>query len=240
MIEDLKQRPDESRTYETRLDGVRARIGAAASRCGRATEHIALLAVSKQQPAAAVRQLAALGIRDFGESYLQEALRKQQELADLALNWHYIGQLQTNKTRPIATTFAWVHTIDRLNIAQRLSEQRPTAAQPLNVCVQVKLAEEPGKGGIAPSDVLPLAKAISQLSQLRLRGLMTIPPPEESYQKQLIYFERLKELAVGLRNAGLNLDTLSMGMSADLEAAITAGATIVRIGTALFGERVKT
>lgn len=225
---------------DDRLAAVRARIEAAAAQCGRAPAAIRLLAVSKQHGADVIRTVAAQGQRDFGESYLQEALDKQAALTDLPLCWHYIGQLQSNKTRPIAEHFDWVHTVDRLKIAERLSTQRPLGAQPLNVCVQVKLADEVGKGGIWPNEARDLAHLVARLPHLTLRGLMCIPPPSEHFDTQLAYFEQMSALLTELNRDGLKLDTLSMGMSDDLEAAIAAGATIVRVGTAIFGERTNT
>lgn len=182
--------------------------------------------------------MAAAGQRDFGESYLQEALPKLDALSDLPLTWHFIGQIQGNKTAQIAARFDWVHTVDRERIARRLNEQRPHYAPPLNVCIQVQLVEEAGKGGVAPGSVLALARSIGEMPRLRLRGLMCIPPLSEQFDEQLATFSRLRALAQEVQAAaGLSLDTLSMGMSDDLEAAIAAGATIVRIGTALFGPR---
>jgi PLP dependent protein len=219
------------------LAKTRARIGAAALRFQQPMP--LLLAVSKEQPTSAIREVAIAGQLDFGESYLQEALGKIEALADLELTWHYIGQIQSNKTRPIAEHFHWVHTVDRLKIAERLSEQRPATSPDLNICIQVKLADEPGKGGIAPAESTALAQAIVRLPRVRLRGLMCIPPPREDFAAQLTYFRQCSELQRSLNEKGLALDTLSMGMSTDLEAAIAAGATIVRVGTAIFGERGK-
>ena len=190
--------------------------------------------MSKTKPAAAVREAHAAGLRDFGENYLQEALGKQAELADLPLNWHFIGPIQSNKTRPIAEHFQWVHSVDRLKIAQRLSEQRPAGLPPLNVCLQVNVSGEASKSGCAPEDLPALAEAVKQLPNLRLRGLMAIPEPTAERAAQHAAFARLRELLLDLN---LGLDTLSMGMSDDLEAAIGEGATWVRIGTALFGAR---
>ena len=221
-----------------RLREVRQRIASAALRCGRSPESVTLVAVSKQHSAYAVRAMANAGQHDFGESYLQEALEKVATLQALGLTWHYIGQVQSNKTRPIAEHFDWVHTVDRLKIAQRLNEQRPEHLAPLNVCIQVKLEEEPGKGGVAPEDVAGLAREIIALPRLRLRGLMCIPPPRSTHAEQLVDFNRCAELRVQLNRQGLALDTLSMGMSGDLEAAVEAGATLIRVGTALFGERI--
>ncbi len=226
-------------TLAQKLVETRTRIATAALRFERLPEDIVLLAVSKQQAAVAIRSLAAAGQRDFGENYLQEALRKIEALADLKLNWHYIGQIQSNKTVPIAEHFHWVHTVDRLKVAERLSEQRPHDAPPLNICIQVKLAEESGKGGVAPDATLQLAQAIVLLPNLRLRGLMCIPPPRDTFDEQLVYFRHCAELLTSINSVGLQLDTLSMGMSGDLEAAIAAGATLVRVGTAIFGARGK-
>lgn len=197
-----------------------------------------LLAVSKTKPAAALREAYAAGLRDFGENYLQEALGKQQELADLPLSWHFIGPIQSNKTRAIAEHFAWVHSVDRLKIAQRLSEQRPAELPPLNICIQVNVSGEASKSGCTPADLPDLARAISALPRLQLRGLMAIPEPTEDRAAQEAAFAAVQALNNQLRdNLNLPLDTLSMGMSHDLEAAIAQGATWVRIGTALFGAR---
>jgi pyridoxal phosphate enzyme (YggS family) len=222
-----------------RLHDVRSRLDQAAARCGRNPADIRLVAVSKQHPAEAVRLLADAGQRDFGENYLQEALPKLEALKDLPLTWHYIGQIQSNKTRPIAEHFAWVHTVDRLRIAERLNEQRPHYAAAINVCIQVKLADEPGKAGVSLEEVASLAHAINKLPKLSLRGLMCIPPPAATVTEQRSYFATLARTLVELNSRGLSLDTLSMGMSDDAEAAIAQGATIVRVGTAIFGERKK-
>jgi hypothetical protein len=217
----------------------RQRIASVASRWGRLCDSVGLVAISKGHPAVAIRELAALGQRDFGENYLQEALPKRQELQDLQLTWHFTGQLQGNKTRAVAEHFDWVHTLDRERIAIRLNEQRPHHAPPLNICVQVSLVPEPGKGGVPPAEVLPLARSVAALPKLKLRGLMCIPPPRDTFEEQRALFEQLAVCQRQLVDAGLAVDTLSMGMSADLEAAVAAGATWVRIGTALFGERRK-
>jgi pyridoxal phosphate enzyme (YggS family) len=206
-------------------------------RYGRDPNSVRLIAVSKTQPAEAIRALAGLGQRDFGENYVQEALPKLAALADLPLTWHYIGQLQANKTRVVAEHFHWLHTLDRERIAARLSEQRGAHAQPLNICIQVRLADEPGKGGVSKTELAPLARRVLELPRLQLRGLMCIPPPREGFEAQRQLFEELADCARELREQGIALDTLSMGMSADLEAAVAAGATCVRIGTAIFGER---
>jgi PLP dependent protein len=219
------------------LSVVQEQLDAACRTCGRAPNSVTLLAVSKQQSVAAMRAIATVGQRDFGESYAQEALDKMNALTDLDLRWHFIGQLQSNKTRPIAERFHWVHTLDRDKIATRLHEQRPFNAPPLQVCIQVKLAEESGKGGVWSADVAALAAHIEKLPRLQLRGLMCIPPPARDAAEQLAQFQQLATLQQQLNAAGHSLDTLSMGMSGDFPAAIAAGATIVRIGTAVFGTR---
>jgi pyridoxal phosphate enzyme (YggS family) len=213
---------------------VSERIRAAAQAVQRDETSIHLLAVSKTKPAQAVREAYAAGMRDFGENYLQEALGKQLELTDLPLSWHFIGPIQSNKTRAIAENFAWVHSVDRLKIAQRLSEQRPAELPPLNICIQVNVSGEASKSGCTPADLPALAEAISALPHLRLRGLMAIPEPTEDRAAQDAAFAAVRDLQASLN---LALDTLSMGMSHDLESAIAQGATWVRIGTALFGAR---
>jgi pyridoxal phosphate enzyme (YggS family) len=220
-----------------RLESVLARIESAARRAGRDPATVTLLAVSKQHPAEAVRAAAAAGQRHFGENYPQEALAKIESLRDLPLTWHFIGQLQSNKTRDVAQAFQWVHTLDRAKIAERLSAQRPHYAGPLDVLLQVRLAEESGKGGIEIAQVPALAEIVAGLPRLRLRGLMCIPPPQADEALQHEPFRRLREVLLDLNRGGHSLDTLSMGMSADLEAAIAEGATIVRVGTAIFGPR---
>jgi pyridoxal phosphate enzyme (YggS family) len=208
-------------------------------RYGRNPDSVRLIAVSKTQPVEAIRTLATLGQQEFAENYVQEALPKLAALADLPLTWHYIGQLQANKTRVVAEHFHWVHTLDRDRIAARLSEQRSVHAPPLNVCIQVRLADEAGKGGISKTELAPLARRVVELPRLRLRGLMCIPPPREGFEAQRQLFAELADCARELREQGVELDTLSMGMSGDLEAAVAAGATCVRIGTAIFGERTE-
>ena len=200
---------------------------------------VTLLAVSKTQPASAVREAAAAGQRAFGENYVQEALDKIAALADLRsqLEWHLIGPLQSNKTRVVAEAFDWVHSVDRLKIAQRLSDQRPPHLAPLQLCLQVNISGEDSKSGVAPADVPALAQAVAALPNVRLRGLMAIPEPAADPQAQRAPHRALRELLAQLQAQGLAVDTLSMGMSADLEAAVTEGATMVRIGTALFGAR---
>ncbi|KRP73203.1 YggS family pyridoxal phosphate-dependent enzyme [Pseudomonas paralactis] len=213
---------------------VSQRIRAAADAVQRDASSIHLLAVSKTKPAQAVREAYAAGLRDFGENYLQEALGKQADLTDLPLSWHFIGPIQSNKTRAIAENFAWVHSVDRLKIAQRLSEQRPADLPPLNICIQVNVSGEASKSGCTPADLPALANAISALPRLKLRGLMAIPEPTEDRAAQDAAFASVRDLQASLN---LALDTLSMGMSHDLESAIAQGATWVRIGTALFGAR---
>jgi hypothetical protein len=219
------------------LQHVRLRIAEAARRHGRDPAAIRLLAVSKTQPAAQVREAFAAGQSEFGENYVQEALEKMAALADLPLTWHFIGPIQSNKTRAIAEHFAWVHSIDRIRIAERLSRQRPAGLAPLDACIEVNISQEPGKRGVAPEAVLPLARAVADMPGLRLRGLMAIPAPVMDFDAQRAAFGQMRRLFESLRAAGLALDTLSMGMSADLEAAIAEGATLVRVGTAIFGER---
>ncbi|MED5610565.1 MULTISPECIES: YggS family pyridoxal phosphate-dependent enzyme [Pseudomonas] len=221
-------------TIAENIAKVRERIREAEQACGRPSGGVALLAVSKTKPAAAIREAHAAGLVDFGENYLQEALGKQAELADLALTWHFIGPIQSNKTRPIAEHFHWVHSVDRLKVAERLSAQRPAQLPPLNVCLQVNVSGEASKSGCAPEELPALAAAVAALPNLKLRGLMAIPEPTEDVAAQRAAFARLRELLTALN---LGLDTLSMGMSHDLEAAIAEGATCVRIGTALFGAR---
>jgi PLP dependent protein len=219
------------------VNHVRYRIDRAAEAAGRDPHSVTLVAVTKGKTAEIIRQTATAGVTDFGENYLKEALPKLTQLRDLPLNWHFIGQIQSNKTRPIAESFGWVHSVDRLSVATRLSEQRPYHAAPLNVCIQVKLAEEPGKGGVSPEALPALARSLAPLPRLRLRGLMCVPPPQPDSAAERAVFARLRELREQLNAGGLELDTLSMGMSADFESAIAEGATLVRVGTALFGAR---
>ena len=219
------------------LQAVRRDIERFAHAAQRRPEEIALLAVSKTFPASAIREAHAGGQRAFGESYVQEALGKMAELHDLALEWHFIGPVQSNKTRAIAENFAWVHGVDRLKIAERLSDQRPPNLPPLNVCIQVNVSGEDTKSGVAPAGTCELARQITTLPQLRLRGLMAIPAPAEGLAAQRKPFAQLRELLQQLNIQALQLDTLSMGMSHDLEAAILEDATIVRVGTAIFGGR---
>ncbi|NRF69394.1 YggS family pyridoxal phosphate-dependent enzyme [Aquincola sp. S2] len=221
----------------TKLQQVHDRIASACAAAGRPVQAVTLLAVSKTFGAEAVREAAAAGQRAFGENYVQEALDKIRATADLGLEWHLIGPLQSNKARLVAEAFDWVHSIDRLKIAQRLSEQRPAGRAPLQVCLQVNISGEASKSGLAPADVPALARAVAALPRLQLRGLMAIPEPQGDFAAQRAPHRALRALWQGLRDDGLALDTLSIGMSADLEAAIAEGATIVRIGTAIFGSR---
>ena len=220
-----------------RVREVRERMAQAARRAGRSAHSVTLLAVTKAQPPEVVRAAADLGLEHFGESYLQEALGKLAALRDRPLTWHFVGRIQANKTRPIAESFAWVHALDRLKIAERLAEQRPHYAPRLNVCLQVNLGGEASKGGVAPEELAELARAVAALPRLALRGLMCIPPAETASERQRAWFRELHGLFRALNAGGAGLDTLSMGMSGDFEAAIEEGATIVRVGTALFGER---
>ena len=229
-----------------RLRDVRTRIARAAAIAGRDPGSVCLLAVSKTFPADAVTELAACGQVDFGENYVQEGVGKIAALraAHPRLCWHFIGPLQSNKTREVATHFDWVHSVDRVHVAQRLSAQRPAerdghALAPLQICLQVNVSGEASKSGAAPQAVEDLAKAVAALPNLRLRGLMCIPAPNDNLQAQRAPFAHLRSLMEALKRKGFALDTLSMGMSADLEAAVLEGATIVRIGTALFGARSK-
>jgi pyridoxal phosphate enzyme (YggS family) len=219
------------------VNHVRSRIRRAAEAAGRNPAAITLVAVTKAQTAETIRLAATAGVTDFGENYLQEASAKMDQLADLALRWHFIGAIQSNKTLAIAERFDWVHSIDRLSVARRLSAQRPFHAPPLNLCLQVELVPEPTKGGVAPGEVPALAAATAELPRVRLRGLMCVPPPQTDAMPARAVFARLRLLLEELNASGHKLDTLSMGMSGDFESAIAEGATLVRIGTALFGSR---
>ena len=223
------------------LQAVEATIASAAEAANRPRSSVQLLAVSKTFPAEAVLEAMAAGQRAFGENYLQEALDKIALVAraqpQAPVEWHFIGPIQSNKTRPIASSFQWVHTVERLKIAQRLSEQRPPELGPLNVCIQVNISGEASKSGAQEDEVPELARQVAQLPNLRLRGLMAIPEPQADAALQRQAFARLRALAERLRLEGLALDTLSMGMSGDMQAAIMEGATIVRIGSAIFGAR---
>ena len=216
---------------------IRHLLHQAAVDAGRDPESVRLLAVSKKQPLDAVREAAKAGQRDFGENFVQEGLEKIRNLADLDLAWHFIGHLQSNKTRVVAENFDWVHTIDKLKTARRLSDQRPDPLPPLNVCLQVNVDDETSKSGVAPAELLDLAAACAELPRLNLRGLMCLPAIRDEFEAQRVPFAVLRAMAQDLRDAGIETDTLSMGMTADYRAAVFEGATMVRIGTALFGER---
>ncbi|HYJ42106.1 MAG TPA: YggS family pyridoxal phosphate-dependent enzyme [Steroidobacteraceae bacterium] len=217
-----------------------SRIAQACLAASRSVDSVTLLAVSKGQSSAAINGAASAGIEDFGENFLQESLPKIETLAGRELTWHFIGRLQANKTRPVAENFAWVHTVDRLKIAERLSAQRPDHLPPLNLCLQLHVGGEASKGGIEAADVAPLAAAVRELPRLRLRGLMCMPPAEDSIPRQRQWFRETRQVFDYLNERGLGLDTLSMGTSGDFEAAIAEGATMVRIGTAIFGPRDST
>jgi len=219
------------------LQAIHHAIAHAAQLAHRQTGRITLLTVSKGFPASALREAYGAGQRIFGENYVQEALDKMAALHVLPLEWHFIGPIQGNKTRAIAENFAWVHSVDRLKIAERLSAQRPPDLPPLNVCIQVNVSGEDSKSGAAPEEVVQLAQHITQLPHLKLRGLMAIPAPAQGMAAQRKPFAQLRELMQHLNAQGLQLDTLSMGMSQDMEAAILEGATIVRVGSAIFGQR---
>jgi PLP dependent protein len=219
------------------LAEIRGRVSFALERAGRRADDVTIVAVSKGQPAEAIAAAFAAGQRDFGESYMQEALAKMRSLEGLDIVWHYIGPIQSNKTRAIAENFDWVHTLDREKVALRLGEQRPFYAPPLNVCIQVNLAAEPQKAGIARNGVAELAGSIGALPRLKLRGLMGVPPAGRSRADTAAFFRELAALEAELNGAGFALDSLSMGMSGDFETAIEHGSTLVRIGTALFGPR---
>ncbi len=221
------------------IRSVRERIRLAASRSGRSVDSVTLLAVSKTHSVDLIRGAAREGLEHFGESYVQEALPKIETLQGLELIWHFIGQLQGNKTKAVAESFQWVHGVDRLRIARRLSDQRPLHAPPLNVCLQVNVGGEDSKGGATPDELPELAKAVAALPRLALRGLMCIPPPEDDPARQREWFSQTARLLRSLHVPGTTLDTLSMGMSDSLEVAIEEGATLVRVGTAIFGERPK-
>lgn len=230
---------------DDQLAKVTARIHQAATAAGRNPQTVQLIAVSKTQAAQALAEAYAWGQRAFGENYLQEALAKQIQLAALtgidwrALEWHFIGPIQSNKTRPIAEHFSWVHSVDRLKIAQRLSEQRPPELPPLNICVQVNIDDETTKSGVSLAELPPLVAAVSQLPRLRLRGLMAIPAATNNPAQQRAAFATLRSALEALNTQGYGLDCLSMGMSGDMEAAIAEGATFVRVGTDIFGSRPK-
>jgi PLP dependent protein len=224
-------------TIQTRIDAVRERIRVACAAYGRPPAGVTLLAVSKTFGPDAVQAAHAAGQTAFGENYIQEAVEKITALRHLPLQWHCIGPIQSNKTRLVAEHFDWAHTVDRLKIAQRLSEQRPQALPPLQVCIQVNVDGGPTKSGVVPEDALALAMAVASLPRLQLRGLMCIPEPAADFGAACAVFERARGLFDAINSEGLGLDTLSMGMSADMEAAIASGSTMVRVGSAIFGER---
>ncbi|WP_299775840.1 YggS family pyridoxal phosphate-dependent enzyme [uncultured Pseudoteredinibacter sp.] len=236
---------DPAQTVAERLKIVQSRITEAASQSGRSASDIQLLAVSKTKPLIDILQAYRAGQIDFGENYLQEALQKQEELALLQneaqaarnICWHFIGPIQSNKTRAVAENFSWVHSVDRLKIAQRLSQQRDEQQPELNICLQVNLDNEESKSGFSPQELPQQAIEISKLPKLRVRGLMAIPKPRQEYSEQLQSLQRLQQLQDELNKAGLSLDTLSMGMSQDLAAAVAAGSTMLRVGSDIFGPR---
>jgi len=225
------------KTIATRLDDIRQHIHNAATKYGRPDKSIQLLAVSKTRPTKDIRSALEAGQHSFGESYLQEAVEKIQQLSDAQLQWHFIGRIQSNKTKVIAEHFDWVHGLCSFKHAQRLNDQRPGNLPPLNVCLQINLSNETSKAGIAPNDAAELAYLVHNLPRLRLKGLMTLPAPAKTLEQQRQPFQALRELRDKIKTDELPLETLSMGMSGDLEAAIAEGATIVRIGTAIFGPR---
>ena len=219
------------------LRKIRDLLAKAAEDAGRSVNDVRLLAVSKKQPVAAIREAAAAGQRDFGENQVLEGVEKITQIADPALVWHFIGHLQTNKTRMVAEHFDWVHSIDRLKTARRLSDQRPDDLADLNVCVQVNVDDEQSKSGVPLADAASLARQVAGLPRLRFRGLMCLPAIRDTFSEQREPFRRLRELADELRDDGLAVDTLSMGMSGDFRAAVFEGSTMVRVGTAIFGAR---
>jgi PLP dependent protein len=214
-----------------------SRIAQACRAASRSVDSVTLLAVSKGQSSAAIDSAARVGIENFGENFLQESLPKIEALKGRELTWHFIGRLQANKTRAVAENFAWVHAVDRIKIAERLSAQRPSNAPPLNVCLQLHVGGEASKGGVEAAEIAPIAMAIRELPRIKLRGLMCMPPAETEIQRQREWFRETRQVFDYLNERGLGLDTLSMGTSADFEAAIAEGATIVRVGTAIFGPR---
>lgn len=235
MSVESKKLPASAAQVAQRLENVRARVQAALRDAGRGTDEILILAVSKRQPAAAIEAAFQAGQSSFGENFVQEARAKIAALEPLPIVWHFIGQLQANKSREVAERFQWIHTLDRTRIARRLNDQRPHGAPPLNVCIQVNQAGEPGKGGVHPDEVEDLVRNVDEFPRLRLRGLMTLPPAAADPAR---FFADLRSLRDRLQNTlGIPMDTLSMGMSADLEQAVSEGSTIVRIGTAVFGPR---
>ena len=225
-------------TIGENIQTIGERIRAAEQRFGREPGSVQLLAVSKKHPAVAIREAFAVGQRCFGENYVQEMTEKAVELTDTGIEWHFIGPIQSNKTKAIAAIARWVHSVDSLKVAQRLSAQKPASSPVINVCLQVNISDEASKSGVAPSQVLELARQIALLPGLKLRGLMAIPAPEHEFERQRAVFAQVRLLQQDLNTQGFALDTLSMGMTDDMEAAIAEGATIVRIGTAIFGCRL--
>jgi pyridoxal phosphate enzyme (YggS family) len=219
------------------VGATQSRISAACRAHSRSVDSVTLLAVSKGQSAAAIDSAASAGIENFGENFLQESLAKIEALRGRELTWHFIGRLQANKTRAVAENFSWVHTVDRLKVAERLSAQRPSGSPPLNVCLQLHVGGEASKGGVAAAEIAPLAVAVRGLPNIRLRGLMSMPPAENDESRQRAWFREVRQVFDYLNERGLALDTLSMGTSMDFESAIAEGATMVRIGTAIFGPR---
>jgi pyridoxal phosphate enzyme (YggS family) len=226
-------------TIASALESVKRRIAAAEAGCGRPAGSVSLLAVSKTHPPETLRAAYVAGQRAFGENYLQEALAKIDALADLPIEWHFIGPIQSNKTKPIAERFAWVHSVERAKIADRLSAQRPENLPPLQVCLQVNVSGEASKSGALPEELPALAAHVTALPNLVLRGLMAIPRDTDDVAEQRAQFRALRQMFEDLRSRGFALDTLSMGMSHDLEAAVAEGTTLVRVGTAIFGLRPK-
>jgi len=225
-------------TIASNLQAVRAAVAETAIAAGRTADEICLLAVSKTFPAAAIREAYQAGLTHFAESYVQEALAKITALQDLAIEWHFIGPVQSNKTRAIAENFAWVHSVDRLKVAERLSAQRPAHLPPLQLCLQVNISDEGSKSGVAPDEALGLANAIGSLPNMSLRGLMTVPAPSDDIAVQRAAFASLRTLYDQINRQGFQLDTLSMGMSHDFASAIAEGSNMVRIGSAIFGKRI--
>lgn len=238
MISNLREDSHQQNTNETRFLELIDRLRSAETQFGREPESVSLVAVSKTQDSANIRDVAALHQKDFGENQIQEALRKITDLSDINCVWHFIGSIQTNKCRDIAAHFDWVHSVDRLKIAQRLSNLRSSRSQPLNIFLQVNVQNESTKSGIAPNQLIDLANAVSKLPNLYLRGLMIVPKLESDFNQQRKIFREVKQLQIGLnQQLNLKLDCLSMGMTKDLEAAVAEGATHIRIGTAIFGPR---
>ncbi len=224
-------------TLEKNFYDIQSKIHQAEISCGRDKDSVKLLAVSKTKPAADINTLYQLGQQDFGENYLQEALEKQQQLTALKINWHFIGAIQSNKTKAIASHFSWVHSVERFKIAKRLNEQRPSHLPPLNICLQVNISHETSKSGLCLTELPALVKKIKALDNICLRGVMAIPAPETIYELQRRPYHKLYQAVMALKDQ--ELDTFSFGMTGDLKAAVAEGATMVRIGTALFGERIK-